>query len=106
MSHISYSELKEWTNCPWKHKLNYIEKINQFKGNEHTAFGTALHLICEVLVEKTHTPQQIEDLKDYFEQKFLENLKDIKNNSKDISFSEKLISDMREQGKYLIKFIQ
>jgi hypothetical protein len=105
MSHISYSELKEWTGCPWKHKLNYIEKINQFKGNEHTAFGTALHLVCEILVKETTTPQQIEDLKDYFEQQFLKNLKDIKNKSKDVSFSEKLVSDMRDQGKYLIKFI-
>ena len=37
MSHISYSELKEWTDCAWKHKLNYIDKIKQFKGNEHTS---------------------------------------------------------------------
>ena len=31
MSHISYSELKEWTTCAWKHKLNYIEKIKLIK---------------------------------------------------------------------------
>ena len=51
MTHISYSELKEWTDCPWKHKLNYIDKIKQFKGNEHTAFGSALHTVCEVVVQ-------------------------------------------------------
>ena len=50
MPHISYSELKEWVTCPWKHKLNYIERINEFKGNEHTAFGTSLHTVCEKLV--------------------------------------------------------
>ena len=51
MSHISYSELKEWTDCAWKHKLNYIDKIKQFKGNEHTSFGSALHTVCEVIVQ-------------------------------------------------------
>ena len=51
MSHISYSELKEWTTCAWKHKLNYIDKIKQFKGNEHTSFGSALHTVCEVIVQ-------------------------------------------------------
>ena len=31
MSHISYSELKEWTGCAWKHKLNYIDKVKQLR---------------------------------------------------------------------------
>ena len=54
MSHISFSELKEWTTCPWKHKLNYIDKIKEFKGNEHTAFGTAVHSVCEIIVKGTY----------------------------------------------------
>ena len=47
MPHISFSELKIWAECPFKHKLMYIDKIKGFIGNEYTAFGTAIHTICE-----------------------------------------------------------
>tara|TARA_R100000008_G_scaffold86375_2_gene79225 strand:+ start:6520 stop:7293 length:774 start_codon:yes stop_codon:yes gene_type:complete len=47
MSHISYSELKNWNFCSFYHKLVHIDKIDGFKGNEFTAFGTAIHDVCE-----------------------------------------------------------
>ena len=47
MSHISFSELKIWNECPFKHKLMYIDKIKGFIGNEYTAFGGAIHSLCE-----------------------------------------------------------
>lgn len=47
MSHVSYSEIKIWHECPYKHKLQYIDRIAGFKGNLHTAFGTAIHSVCE-----------------------------------------------------------
>ena len=47
MPHISFSELKNWATCPFYHKLTYIDKIRSFLGNEYTAFGTAIHTICE-----------------------------------------------------------
>ena len=47
MPHISYSELKNWVQCPFYHKLVNIQKIKGFKGNEYTAFGTAIHNVCE-----------------------------------------------------------
>ena len=46
-SRVSYSELKVWNECPYKHKLIYIDKIKEFVGNEHTAFGHAIHDTCE-----------------------------------------------------------
>ena len=49
--HISYSELKLWAECSWKHKLVYKQKIKKFVGNEYTAFGRALHLMCEHTIE-------------------------------------------------------
>ena len=101
MSHISYSELKEWTNCAWKHKLNYIDKIKQFKGNEHTCFGSALHTVCEVLVQDP-AEKQPELL---FEKQFVENLQKVKEASPDIELSIDLITAMRAQGKHIIQFI-
>ena len=47
MSHISFSELKIWNECPWKHKSVYIDKIKGFEGNVYTAFGSAIHSVCE-----------------------------------------------------------
>jgi len=105
MSHISYSELKEWTTCPWKHKLNYIDKIKQFKGNEHTAFGSALHTVCEVIVQDNAENKKSEDLKQLFETEFLQNLQKIKISATEIIFSADLIDSMRKQGKHLIQFI-
>ena len=46
-THISYSELKDWAHCPHYHKKNWIEKVASFEGNEYTAFGTAIHDVCE-----------------------------------------------------------
>ena len=47
MHHVSYSEVKIWNECPHKHKLQYVDKLSGFKGNLHTAFGTAIHSVCE-----------------------------------------------------------
>ena len=45
--HISYSELKDWAHCPYYHKKAWIEKVAPFEGNEYTAFGSAIHDVCE-----------------------------------------------------------
>jgi len=45
--HISYSELKDWAHCPHYHKKAWIEKVAPFEGNEYTAFGSAIHDVCE-----------------------------------------------------------
>jgi hypothetical protein len=45
--HISYSEIKTWKECPWKHKLVYIDKIDLFKPNPNVSFGTIVHQECE-----------------------------------------------------------
>ena len=105
MSHISYSELKEWTDCAWKHKLNYIDKIKQFKGNEHTCFGSALHTVCEVVVQDHDENKKSEGLEQLFEQEFVQNLQKVKQSSPDIEFSPELLTSMRSQGKHIIQFI-
>ena len=47
MAHISFSELKDWVHCPYYHKLTRVDKIDGFTGNEYTAFGSAIHSVCE-----------------------------------------------------------
>ena len=82
MSHISFSELKNWNFCPFYHKLTYIDKLKGFRGNEYTAFGTAIHDVCEkkLLQETIEAPE-------YFMERFEECLSEL---DSDIKFREDL----------------
>tara|TARA_R110000824_G_scaffold3106_2_gene14235 strand:- start:4233 stop:5021 length:789 start_codon:yes stop_codon:yes gene_type:complete len=95
MSHVSFSELKIWKECPWKHKLLYIDKLSGFQGNEYTAFGTAIHSTYEQILLNN----QINE-KEHFQNIFLEELKalpdEVKNN-----LNKKLVEDLRKQGDVL-----
>jgi RecB family exonuclease len=98
MPHISFSELKNWTFCPFYHKLTYIDKIKAFLGNEYTAFGTAIHTICEMkLLKKSTDP--LEEFKAEF-------IKEIANLPEEVELSEKLIVDMGNQAKNIIPSIE
>ena len=97
MSHISYSELKDWTFCPFYHKLTRVNKIDGFKGNEYTAFGTAMHSVCEKKLLN-------EDVDDSF---FIKELKkNIAELDDDVEINKKLVVDMMGQGKRIIPHIE
>ena len=97
MSHISYSELKDWKFCPFYHKLTRVDKIDGFKGNEYTAFGTAMHSVCEKKLLK-------EEVNDEF---FIKELKkNISELDEDVQINKKLVLDMMGQGKKIIPEIQ
>jgi len=51
--HISFSEIKTWKECSWKHKLTYVDKIDVFEPSPFLDFGTAIHEGCESLIEKS-----------------------------------------------------
>jgi len=74
-----------------------VDKIKGFKGNAFTAFGTAIHSVCErKLLQETVN-------EDYFIQQFescLQRLDD------DVEIDEKLVAQMRVQGKELLPEIQ
>jgi ATP-dependent helicase/DNAse subunit B len=108
MSHISFSELKEWTDCPWKHKLKYIDRIEKFKGNEYTAFGTALHTVCEMIVtnnDKQAFDWSSYDAKGHFEKEFLLGLQNLKSADPSFAFNVGLVKDMRSQGQHITQYI-
>lgn len=94
MSHISFSELKNWNFCPFYHKITYIDKIRGFAGNEYTAFGTAIHNVCERKILKEDV-----DLYDIFK---LEFMKEIGELPKDLDLREDLIVSMGQQAKNII----
>jgi len=91
--HLSFSELKTWSECPHRHKLDYLDKLRVFKGNEYTAFGKAIHAVGEKFVFEAD-----EDEIEEFETNFLYELKLLKQEDNDIVFNDKLIQEMRPQG--------
>tara|TARA_R100000030_G_scaffold9889_1_gene6724 strand:+ start:847 stop:1626 length:780 start_codon:yes stop_codon:yes gene_type:complete len=92
--HISYSELKLWAECAWKHKLVYRDKIKKFVGNEYTAFGRALHLLCENIIEDKI---QDEEQDDFFELAFEKEIASLVR--QDVELNQKMIDDMLQQAK-------
>ena len=41
--HVSFSEVKMWKECPWRHKLVHIEKLSIFEPSPHLDYGTIVH---------------------------------------------------------------
>ena len=80
-----------WNECPHKHKLVYIDKLPYFSGNEFTAFGTAIHEVCEKKI-----PDNSVDAYQIFQESFLRELKKLKEEGHDIDKT--LIQEMRKQA--------
>ena len=91
MPHISYSELKDWNFCAWYHKLTRVDKIDGFTGNEYTAFGSAIHSVCE----KKLLHEELTE--DFFIQELKKNISEL-----DGEINDKLVSDMEVQGKNIV----
>ena len=94
MSHISYSALRVFSECPYKYKLIYEDKIKQFSGSEYTSFGTALHEAAELKVQD-ETADELKIFSDKFESEIAV-LRE-----QNVQINDKLINEMREQGKKL-----
>ena len=96
MSHISFSELKMWSECPFKRKLVYGDRVKGFQGNLYTAFGEAIHSACEK-VDTTISNMEIIFLNEY--EKELESLpEEVREN-----ISQKDAESFLEQGIEIIQ---
>ena len=91
---ISFSELKNWKECSFRHKLIYVDKLPYFSGNEFTAFGTAIHTACESIKEDT-------DLYDIFRTSFGKELSTLQQEGHDIN--KELALDMADQARPICK---
>ena len=98
MPHVSFSEVKNWCQCPFYHKLTYIDRVKLFEGNEFTAFGKAVHSTCEEIFVPTEDGEL--NLELFFKKRFLKELKDLPE-----SYKKKvdLIRGMKEQGTVLVR---
>ena len=98
MSHISYSELKDWKFCAFYHKLTRVDKLDGFKGNAYTAFGTAVHAVCEKKLLK----EDVDD-EQYFLDTFSKCISDLPD---DVEVDSGLVDQMVGQGKRIIPEIE
>ena len=99
ISHISFSELKNWNHCSYYHKLVYVDKLKGFEGNLYTAFGSALHTVCEKSVIK-----EIKDKKSLFQLSFSKEINKLPEKIRE-NLDTKMVSDMRRQGDFLVDLI-
>ena len=96
MPHISFSALKDWNYCAWYHKLTRIDGIGGFKGNAFTAFGNAIHEVCE----KKHLDEEF-DKDALFIERFEHFLSELPEEQ-----DSKLVEEMRSQGKAILPEIE
>ena len=87
------SDLKEWVFCAFYHKLTRIDKLSGFKGNEYTAFGSAMHSVCEKKLLQEGADER------FFIEEFKKNISLL---DEDIEINKKLVLDMVGQGKNII----
>lgn len=45
--HVSFSELSDWWECPYRHKLKHIDKVPVEDRSHYLDFGIAVHASCE-----------------------------------------------------------
>lgn len=57
--HVSFSEVKTWKECSFRHKLTHIKKIGIQKPSPILEFGTAVHASCEDYLLTREMKQQI-----------------------------------------------
>lgn len=95
MAHVSFSALKNWNQCPFYYKLTYVDRIKGFEGNQYTAFGTALHTVCENIMNgSTESPEKM------FDKEFLKELQALPKHVQ-TEITVKVITTMRDAGKRL-----
>ena len=91
MSHISFSEMKIWNECSYRHKLEYLDGLRSFMGNEYTAFGTAVHRYCE-----QELLREVKDPNKLFTDEFVKGLEKLIVDG--VELDQKLINQMEPQG--------
>lgn len=95
--HISYSELKDWASCPHYHHLVHVQKLKAFEGNIFTAFGNALHDVCENTLTKPQNFGNTDDIITFFKKKFVNEIKRLPTVEQQKAAKEDLMA-WRQQG--------
>tara|TARA_B100001123_G_scaffold437566_1_gene570039 strand:- start:27011 stop:27835 length:825 start_codon:yes stop_codon:yes gene_type:complete len=73
--HVSYSEVRCWKECPYRHKLQHIDKIDKFEPSPYLDFGTNVHEGCESFLNTGDIPKDklLQNIKDAWEKNGFDN---------------------------------
>ena len=69
--HVSYSEVKVWKECSYRHKLAYVDKLDTYEANPYADYGTAVHNAIENYLKTKQ--MNIEACLEEIKQKWIEN---------------------------------
>lgn len=103
MKHVSYSAIKTYTDCPWKFKLLYLDKVEVYPGNALTAFGTAVHKVLEHKITKKKI-KNFTTWDDHFDKCFMNSIKECYDRKSE-KFKPEFVHELRHQGKELIPYV-
>ena len=67
--HVSYSEVRCWKECSYRHKLQHIDKIDMFAPSPYLDFGTNVHEGCESYLNTGTIPRDklLQNIRDAWE---------------------------------------
>ena len=69
---LSFSQIQVYNNCPYRWKLQYVDKKKLFRSNIYTVFGSAMHdaiqNYLQVLYDTSKTKANEIDLEEYFDE--------------------------------------
>lgn len=54
---VSFSEISTWLECPYRHMLAYVKRINTYSDNVHTVFGGQAHSFAESFLLSRHADE-------------------------------------------------
>lgn len=92
--HVSFSELREWQDCSYRHKLKHINGLDLSEPSPILDFGTAVHASCEDFLKTKDLKPEIAEsaLRDAFEKQ--------KENS---AYTEKLLNSFIQEMNLILK---
>ena len=82
--HVSFSEVKMWKECPWRHKLVHIDKLSEFEASPHLDYGTIVHEGVENFLNtrEMNIPQVLQDIEEKWEENGFDTQEYIENQTK------------------------
>lgn len=89
--HVSFSEMRDWQDCSFRHKLKYIDKVGEDVPGVHLDFGTSVHAACEHFLKTKQMDRKI----------FLTKLKELWEQHEPLdpkNFTTKAFTDFGKQG--------
>jgi len=108
---ISYSQLSIYNECPYRWKLQYVDKIKTFTSSIYTIFGTAIHETIQhyltVMYEQSISKADEENLIEIFEEALRKEYKrEYKNNHSQHFSSSKELQEFYNDGVEIINYFK